>query len=93
MAEPAFRYSRADYALALQNFSEHDLPLPDALRAKLGRDYHRVAATWPTASLEAKVSHVAMLIGGYLEGSADNARHVITYGYEMLCRRMTLSDR
>jgi hypothetical protein len=94
MSGDQFRYSRADYALALQNYSEHEQPLPDALRAKLGREYDRVAATWPTASLEAKISHVAMLIGYYVtSGGHENSTHIITYGYEMLCRHSKLSDR
>jgi hypothetical protein len=98
MSEPAFLYSRSQYEAAVASFTDGGSPAPECLRWKLAsrRDrgrYDRVASAWSTMSLEDKVGHIAMLIGHYVRGEADNMRHVITYGYEMLCRRGALSDR
>lgn len=46
----------------------------------------RLQDAWPTMSLEDRVSETAVMIGGYVPGDASSPRHVVTYGYEMLCR-------
>lgn len=94
MSEQQFRYSRAEYESAIANFKWGSQSLPECLQMKLGRDYDRVAEAWPTAGLESKISHAAMLIGGYVpNGGLENLSHVITHGYEMICRHSKLSDR
>lgn len=93
MADPAFLYSRADYEAAIQNFTDGGQSAPACLSWKFPREHEQIASAWPNMSLEAKISHLAMLIGFYVRGTAGNTRHVITYGYEMLCRRQALSDR
>lgn len=95
---PPFLYSREQYAVAVEAFHDGGQPAPQCLSVKLASRrhpdrYERVAAAWPTMSLEDKVTHLASVVGYYVRGTADDARHVITYGYEMLCRRNTLSNR
>src|SRR3546814_20208366 len=93
MVQTQFRYSIAEYESAIANFRWGNQALPDCLQMKLGRDYNRIAEGWDDAGLESKISHAAMLIGGYVpNGGAENLSHVITHGYEMLCRHSKLSD-
>src|SRR3546814_6749439 len=84
MVQTQFRYSIAEYESAIANFRWGNQALPDCLQMKLGRDYNRIAEGWDDAGLESKISHAAMLIGGYVpNGGAENLSLVITHGYEM----------
>src|SRR3546814_20647649 len=66
MVQTQFRYSIAEYESAIANFRWGNQALPDCLQMKLGRDYNRIAEGWDDAGLESKISHAAMLIGGYV---------------------------
>src|SRR3546814_15424252 len=89
MVQTQFRYSIAEYESAIANFRWGNQALPDCLQMKLGRDYNRIAEGWDDAGLESKISHAAMLIGGYVpHGDYRNLSHGITPGNEMLCRHI-----
>lgn len=93
MSANAFRYSRSDYEAAVAAFTDGGQTAPACFRWRSPREFEHISGSWRELSLEDKISRLAMLIGYYVEGTAENARHVITYGYEMLCRRNELSDR
>ena len=46
--------------------------------------------------LEDRISEVAVMIGNYvrtaIRGNDSNPRHVITHGYELLCRHQSLFE-
>lgn len=46
----------------------------------------RQGRSWSDLPLEDRICIVAMAIGYYVQPTANAAQHVITYGYEMLCR-------
>lgn len=50
----------------------------------------RLKDAWPTMSLEDRVSQTAVMIGYYVPGDASTPRHVVTHGYEALCRTGSL---
>ncbi len=92
------RYSRAQYEEALNAFSVSEGgdagAMPPSLAWFLGsRENARaqMIARWSALSLEERISAIAVSIGLYVPGDLSNARHVITYGYEMLCRTQQLS--
>lgn len=93
---PAFLYTRDQYEAAVASFNDGGAKAPDCLRWKMasrcdpGR-YDRLANQWPSLTLEEKISHIAVLIGRYVRGEKQNPAHVITYGYELLCRRGALT--
>lgn len=91
--QPTYRYSRDDYQRAVDNYLDGGSAAPACLRYTLGRRYPAIQARWNEMSLEDKVSQIATSIGYYVRGTAEDLRHVITYGYEMMCRRGQLSDR
>ena len=82
-------YSRSDYEDAVAKFSDGSQSAPQCLRLKVGNrygQYDRIETEWPSMSLEDKIGHLALLIGRFVPGTTASPRHIITYGYEMLCR-------
>ena len=51
----------------------------------------RLRDAWPTMSIEDRVSQTAVMIGHYVPGDASVPRHVVTHGYEALCRTGSLT--
>ncbi len=64
--------------------------MPKSLRGYAGKRGPALEASWPDMSLEDRISAVAVMIGFHVPGDASNPRHVVTYGYEMLCREGSL---
>lgn len=64
--------------------------MPKSLRGYLGKRSAAVEASWQGASLEERISQVAVMIGFHVPGDVSNPRHVVTYGYEMMCRSGSL---
>lgn len=88
-------YSEAQYRAAIAKFSEtENVPadqMPPSLRyCGVARHFaggsDGLAAAWSSLSLEDKISKLAMRVGSYWRGDASSPWHVVTYGYEMLCR-------
>lgn len=64
--------------------------MPRSLGWLLGRRADALRARWPALSLEDRVGHIAVQQGGYVPGDASIPQHVLTHGYEALCRTGSL---
>ena len=72
-------------AIAMANGAQPG-DIPKDLYFHLGSRGEKVKGQWPEMSLEDRVSQVATMFGNYVNGNEDSPRHVITHGYECLCR-------
>lgn len=91
--QPPFLYSREQYEEAVRTYADAGLRAPECMRFKFPRRIDALIKDWSTLPLESKITEIAGYIGGFVRGDVRNPAHVITYGYEMLCRRDQLSDR
>jgi hypothetical protein len=66
--------------------------MPPSLGHFVGsRRRDQVQAGWASKSLEDRVGEVAVMIGGFVPGDVTVPAHVVTHGYEALCRTGQLS--
>lgn len=87
--KPIYRYSAEEQQKAIDNIAVKDGgkpgEMPKSLYFHLGSKGQKAQEEWPETTLENRVSKMATMIGSY-EGERAGDRHVITHGYECLCR-------
>ncbi|MAM84646.1 MAG: hypothetical protein CL472_08270 [Acidobacteria bacterium] len=87
--KPIYRYTAEEQQQAIDNIAVKDGgkpgEMPKSLYFYLGSKGQKAREEWPKASLEDRVSSMAVMIGSY-QGKIAGDRHVITHGYECLCR-------
>ena len=84
-----YRYSAEEQQQAIDNIAVKDAgepgEMPKSLYFYLGSNGQKAREEWPESSLEDRVSSMATMIGSY-QGELAGDRHIITHGYECLCR-------
>lgn len=96
----ADQYQAAIDAIAIASGGQAgDMPISLGWFKASRREPNRVGnlrKAWPTMSLEDRLGELAVMIGSYvrcaIRGNDSNPRHVITHGYELLCRTGSLFD-
>ncbi len=63
---------------------------PTSLAWSHGRRAGALRDRWPSLDLEERVSLIAVQQGRFVPGDVSNPHHVITHGYEALCRTGSL---